>query len=149
MFELVIKKNGIMLNSFGVQGLYVFLSKDIKSISTALGKLNRNKRFYKEKVLEILGDIIAEDIVKLFGTTDIDYLFEANRDLFSEVLETDVIKKVLGKFDKGKIISNKEFNSFCFQMLFIYLFNELYISGKHDSQFGNEGISISLGELLH
>lgn len=147
MFDVIIKKNGIMLNSFGMQGLYPFLNRDTKIMSIALGKLNYKKGFYKEKVCEAVQPKIVTYLNKEFGTTDIGYLFSSNQKIIMKVLESGVIKEILNKSQIDKINVKPEFYSFLLQLLYLHLFYELFISGKHDSRFHNDNMNLPLNNF--
>ena len=147
--DLILKKNGIMLHSFGIQGLYPFLNKDTKTMAKALGKLNFRKRFYKQKVKEAVGPKVARYITKQLGTTDVGYLFSSRQSLIMKVLKSKFMNRILSKSQIYEITKNPTYHrALILQLLYLYLFNELFISGNYDSQFDNDKLDIPLSSFL-
>ena len=146
--EVILKKNGIMLNSFEIQGFYPFLNNETRIISKALGRLNAQKALYKKQVKKVVGLPVAKHLIKQYGTTDIGYLFEKNFDLLIKVLKSDFINGILSKAQINRIRNKPEFYEFIFQLLYIYLFNELIISGKYDSEFEYDNMNLPLSNFL-
>jgi asparagine synthase (glutamine-hydrolysing) len=149
VFDYILKKNGLMLNAAGVQVLYPFLNKETKVISKALGKLNSGKQFYKTEVKKFLGREKSKHIQKVGGSTDIEFLFENRQDLIQKLLESKFTSRILCRKDIAKIAKNpKYYHLLILQLLFVYLFNELFVSGKYDSFFGSQRLEMPLNEFI-
>jgi len=147
--DCILKKSGIMLNSFGVQGVYPFLNRNTITIARALGRGNRQKTFYKEKVLEALGEERSRLIRKEWGDTDIEYLFEGKKDIVSRLLGSAFARDVLGEESIRDIAASLVENcDLVLRILFVYVFNELFVSGKFDAKFDQGHIDVKLEELL-
>ena len=148
--DFILKKSGIMLNNHNIQGIYPFLSKDVKAIAKSLGFINRKKKYYKKEVKNVLGKERQINISKIGGSTDVDYLVENYSNIIIEFLKSEFIKYFLNTKEVSEIIDNlPDYYDFILQLLYIYLFNELFISGKFDSKFNDLNLEISLDEFLN
>ena len=148
--DFILKKSGIMLNNHNIQGIYPFLSKDVKAIAKSLGFINRKKKYYKKEVKNVLGKERQINISKIGGSTDVDYLVENYSNIIIEFLKSEFIKYFLNTKEISEIIDNlPDYYDFILQLLYIYLFNELFISGKFDSKFNDLNLEISLDEFLN
>lgn len=149
--DYILKKNGIMLNSFEKQGLYVFINKETNLISKALGKLNLGKQYYKEQLKKLFGENIRKNISKdkIGGTTDIGYLLDKRFEVIIKILQSDFVKKIFSEFQINRMCNNtRDYCEFILRIVYIYLFNELFISGKYDSGFDQNGIDIPLSKFI-
>jgi len=165
--EFILKKNGIMLNSFGVQGLYPYLNNELKATSRALHGQLVKKKLYKKEVKKVLGPNIAEVLDKIGGSTDISYLFTDDKKvLIDKVLDSDFIiglieKPLIGTVMKSagvlEAIQNCEYtdklkreyvNGNILLLLFLYVFNELFITGKYDSEFDQNEIDVLFENMV-
>ncbi|GEM_PF-1100828 len=73
---LILKKNGIMFNSFDIETRYPFLDKRFVAVANGVKNLNgTSKEFHKNKCREILSKEIMENIEKAGGATDCYSLF--------------------------------------------------------------------------
>lgn len=147
--EFFLKKSGIMNNSYSVQGIYPFLNRDTKIISKSLGKLNVDKRFYKKEVKKVLGEKKSEYIKKLKGYTDIEYLFKNKSELIRKLLKSKFIKQTLSRKQIDRIVKNPDYYfDFILRLFFLYLFNELFVSGKFDSKFNDPHLDRNLSDFF-
>ena len=149
-FDYILKKNGIMLNSFGRQGLYVFINKETAALSKALGKLNVGKGFYKEELKKIFPEAIRSGIAKgkIGGSTDILYLFHRGEKEIAEILRSGFVKGLFSQAKIRKMQNNPgDYCILVFRIVYLYLFRELFISGKYDPLFDQEGISFPLASF--
>ncbi len=151
----IFKKSGIMFNSFGIQGLYPFLNKETRAISKAL-RLDTTRNFYKQEVIKTLNPNIAQYLTSAGGRTDIRYLFtKEKKDMAMKILNSEFINRILGKSQADTIVNNSKFyfadyhtSNFILLLLYLYIFNELFITGKYDSRFDQDKLDVSLNELL-
>ncbi len=68
---VILKKSGIMLNSFGIKGRYPFARQNIIPLSFSLRHLNGiTKDFYKKCLKNVFQKNIAENVKKQGGSTD-------------------------------------------------------------------------------
>ena len=140
----------IMLNNFGVQGLYPYRNCKTIRMSKALGPLlDYNRKLLIKKIKRIM----PYSITKLFragGGCDLKPLFDANKDLLMKVFRSNFVNKVLTKDEINEITCYPESNyRLIFHLVYIYLFNELFISGKFDTKFNEHYLDISLKEILN
>jgi len=74
---VVLKKNVLLLRSFGVDGYYPFLDYEMFDLGYRTREMNqRTKEYHKERCRQILPGRVAELLVKQGGTTDMSALFE-------------------------------------------------------------------------
>ncbi len=145
--DYIIKKNGIMLNSFGVQGVYPFLNNKTVAMSKSLGKrLNYKKRFYKEQVKKTLGKEKAALLTKIGGSTDIEYLVSSDKiRLVPKLLNSEFIRQFVKPSQASQLIKHPvKYVDIVFQLLYLYLFDKLFISGEYDIYFDEPAMNINL-----
>lgn len=148
-FDFILKKSGIMLNSQGVQGLYPFLNTDLEAVARALGRMNKRKKYYKNEVTKFLGRKKAKHIKKIGGTTDIELLFKNKQKIIETLFYSEFARKLLRADQINDICSQpQEYLLFVLHFLFIFLFNELFISGKYDLKFDQSSIYDSLDNFI-
>jgi hypothetical protein len=148
------KLHEIMLNSFGIQGVFPFVNKTTAHMCKVLGLINRDKKYYKKKVRERLQTTLSPDIMnqikKSGNVIDIKHFYNANKSSLVKILHTDCIRNVLTKNQHANIVMDPDkYFSLIFQLAYIYLFNELFITGKYDSQFKDDGFDISLSQITN
>ncbi|MDZ7331572.1 MAG: asparagine synthase-related protein [candidate division KSB1 bacterium] len=144
-FEFILRKGGLMLNSVGIQGIYPYLNETTRAMSKALGRLNFRKRYYKNQVKASLDRNVAGYIQKGDGRTDIEYLITARQSLMSELLRTEFIRGILTK-DQIDVLMNHSnyYPAIMLHLMYIYLFHQMFITGRFDAQFNQPGLSIIL-----
>jgi hypothetical protein len=151
-FDYIIKKNQLMMNSFGIQGLYPFLNRRTRSAAEALRMLNVKKAYYRMQVSRLLDPQVSRLLAKTGGSTDVAYLFEDRQaELFAGILNAPLMKRLLGEATAARILkaspyffSNRRAANFMLALLSIHVFNELFVSGRFDSELEEEGVAVSL-----
>jgi len=141
--DCIQKKGGIMLNSFGVQGLYPFLNEETDRLSQSLGELNVLKCFYKQEVMKTVGRQIAEQLEKQGGSTDIEYLFEARKNLVARIVNSESLNSVLRDVH-AEPIGDRTAALVALRLVYIYLFKKLFVDGEYDETFESERFAIPL-----
>lgn len=148
-FNYVVKKNGIMLNSYGIQSIHPFLNRETTVICKALGTLSFRKFFYRKEVERLLGERKSSIIKKESGTTDIEYLFEGQEDIISKLLSSKPVEEIISREQIARITTNPTYYYYLLlQVLFVYLFNELFITGKYDTIMDETNLDIALDEFF-
>ena len=148
-FHYILRKSTILLNSYNITGIYPFINQKTIAISNRLGKKNTKKRYYKEKVKEFLGPDIAEILVKIGGSTDIDYLFNAFEHVVDKLLGSALENQILSKTSLNKIKREPMYyREMLLTILYLHIFNELFISEKYKNQLNEPSIEISLSEMF-
>lgn len=148
-YDFILKKSGLMLNSFGIQGIYPFLNRDIKKIAQSLGWLNSNKRFYKSEVKKLIGADIGSVIRKADGRTDIEYLLATRQELIRKIFKSKLMQKLLLPSQILMLQTRPQYySSLTMQLLMIFIFHELFLSGRYDHFFESESLKIPLPAIL-
>lgn len=76
--NLVLKKSGILANSFGIETRYPYLDNEFISIAKALAPLNGiDKSFHISRCKSTLPSEVVENITKIGGATDCQSLFQS------------------------------------------------------------------------
>lgn len=79
--SVILKKNGILGNSFNIESMYPFLDTDFVNVAQALGKINmKDKRYHVRVCRDVLSDTILGNISKIGGATEVHSLFDTNED---------------------------------------------------------------------
>lgn len=138
-----------MLNSVGVQGIYPYLNETTRAMSRALGRLNFRKKYYKSRVKAELSRAIRDHIQKGDGRTDIEYLITARRPLMIKLLRTQFIRDILTKEQIDQLITHPQhYPAVMLQLMYIYAFYELFVTGKYDAYFNRPVLKTPLAMLL-
>jgi asparagine synthetase B (glutamine-hydrolysing) len=147
--EYNMKMHELMLNSFGIRGLYPFINRKTVSCAQPLRPWNDGKALYKEKVREHLGPDISSVLRKSFGVVDTDNLFQANRRWLEKMLNSAFIEKVLSARQVRRMRANPgQYGGVLLKVLYLRLFDELILSGRYDARFGDAHIEETLKEVL-
>lgn len=98
---VIIKKSGIMLNSFGIKGIYPYTNREFMNTAVALREKNKtNKEFHKRNCERIFDKEVAGIIHKEGGATSFLSVFEneeaANR-LCEYIEDTGLYKEITGQ----------------------------------------------------
>lgn len=76
---IILKKSGILLNSFDIRPCYPYLNCNVISLAKATKSINETKKIYhKEKCNEVLPEIVRKNLKKVGGSTDMITLFGKN-----------------------------------------------------------------------
>jgi asparagine synthetase B (glutamine-hydrolysing) len=147
--EYNMKMHELMLNSFGVQGLYPFINKDTVSCAQALRPWNNGKSLYKQKVKERLGPDISSILRKSHAVVDTDKLFEANNHWLQKILHSGFINEVLPARQVDNIKGAPGQHCYTLlKVLYLYLFERLFLSGQYDEKFGSTQIDNTLEQVF-
>jgi len=156
--DYILKKSGIMLNSFGIEGLYPFLDEYVRIIFKTLKEAKGRRRYfnaydpigdYRERVRKEVGAAVAAHLTKVGGSTDLGYSFNAKFVLIKNIFHSSIIKEILNSKQINIISHHPErYRLVILHLLYLFLFNELFISSKFDSLFDRPGISIQLKDFL-
>lgn len=148
-YDFILKKSGLMLNSFGIQGIYPFLNRDIRKIAKSLGWLNSHKRFYKSEVRKLIGAQVGQMVRKADGRTDIEYLLEERLALILKIFKSRLMQKLLLPSEILMLQTHPHhYPSLIMQLTQIFIFHELFISGRYDHFFESESLKIPLPALI-
>lgn len=180
--NMVLKKNGIMSNSFGIDCRYPYLDSEFVSVANALRHLDGvKKRFHVDNCKRILSPCICETISKIGGATDCHSLFSSSADIYkfeSIIRKSDFYKFISGFSDRSeKLTVKKAYVDFLSRVcrvfrvsvanapkkvyrrnevllreyvcyLYLFLFKELFLSGKYDQMLDNQGIDLHLSDFF-
>jgi 5-methylcytosine-specific restriction endonuclease McrBC regulatory subunit McrC len=148
--DMNLKLHEIMLNSFGIQGVYPFVNSETAMFSRALKELIYNKQFYKDEVRKLIKPTITQYIKKSGKVVDTNHLFNSNKDLLVRVFDFQFVRDLLSKHQIDQILKNPEqYYMLILQLVYIFIFNELFITGKYDTQFYMDGCDVSLNSILN
>ncbi len=148
-FEFILRKGGLMLNSVGVQGIYPYLNEITRAMSKALGRLNFKKRYYKHQVKANLDSNMANIIQKGDGRTDIEYLITARQPLMMKLLRTEFIRGILTREQISELMHHpNDYPAVMLHLMYIYLFYQLFVTGRYDFHFGQSELRIPLTKLF-
>ncbi len=79
---LILKKNGILANSFDIETRYPYLDADVVSVSHALRGLNmKDKRVHVANCNEHLPSQVVNNMTKIGGSTDCHSLFDSAEEI--------------------------------------------------------------------
>lgn len=79
---LILKKNGILANSFGIETRYPYLDNEVVSVSHALRSINgKDKRVHTANCEECLPDEILKNMSKIGGATEFHSLFNSEAEI--------------------------------------------------------------------
>ena len=108
--HIILKKSGIMLNSFGVKGYYPYMNQQFVTTAIGVGRLNGTDKWFHRKICnDILPDDVKKCLHKSGGATHIHALFASdeekkrfiriveNSTLFKENLPSRPPKKTVGE----------------------------------------------------
>ena len=149
--EQVARKTGIMLNSLNIQALFPFLNKETTAMSHALGRLNWRKAHFNQQVKNLLPPEVRALLArrKIGGSTWIGYLFTDRTEIISRLLAGPTAELLLTGKQIAAIADQPDRHThFILQLMYLHLFHELIITGKHDAHFEQPRLDIPLEELI-
>ena len=95
--QLILKKSGIMANSFGIETRYPYLDDEVVALSEPLGEINgKDKRCHVANCKDCLPEEVLRSIAKQGGATDCLSLFDGDaevRAFFKEIEQTDFYRR--------------------------------------------------------
>lgn len=143
------KMHGMLLNSFGVQGIYAYVNKDIVGMSKALGMLNRRKGFFNQRVQETLAPEITTNFALKGPTTSLKDLVPIDENMLTKLLQLELVNRILSKSQIERIANSPgDYHLLILQLIYLYLFNQLFISGEFDSFFDEPHTDKNLGDFF-
>jgi asparagine synthetase B (glutamine-hydrolysing) len=143
--EYNMKMHELMLNSFGVQGLYPFVNKNTVSCAKPLRPWNNEKALYKEKVREYLGPQISSVLKKSQSVVDTEDLFEINGHWLEKMVPGRFIETILTARQIGRIRRNPaRYHDTLLRVLYLFLFEKLILSGEYDAKFNDARMNDTL-----
>ena len=156
--DYTLKKNGILMNSYGIQPVYPFVNRRIAEMSAALGELNKRvikrgvmqeRNFYRQQIQTVLGKSKMALIIEAGGATDVEYLFEGYHETISALMEHSFFRPVIRKKRINRIRKDlKGHSELVLRLLYLFVFNKLFISGEFDSKFQDMELKINLKDIL-
>lgn len=148
---MVQKKNGIMLNSFNIEGRYPYKVDKFLSVARALADKNGvNKTYHKINCKKIISEDIIRNVKSKGGATDyIDIVSEEDFYYFNKYAKSNSLYRKITK-DNLEIGNNYDTEGVEILMKYLYLilFERLFVSGVYDSLFLSDGIDYTIAELL-
>ncbi|MBN1596923.1 MAG: hypothetical protein JW894_01405 [Bacteroidales bacterium] len=148
--EMLIKMHGIILNYHGVQSIYPYINLKTKHLSRRLGFLNYKKKFYIEKVKEILPLEIVQHLSKSRNVVDTKNLFSFDKVMLSKIFNSQMIKQVLSKAQIKQILNKPEdYHLVVLQTIYLYIFDALFLIGDYDDKFEEFYLNKGIEDLIH
>ncbi|MFW9973111.1 MAG: asparagine synthase-related protein [Candidatus Odinarchaeota archaeon] len=149
LFDYLLKMHEIALNNFGIQGIYPFLNKETLQIGKTLRVFNFRKRLYRNRIKKTINPSIIRYLAKSGAVVDINHLFNINKSQLIKIFNQEFINKILSSTQIEKILQKpKDYTLLIFQLIYIYLFNELFISGRFDTKFDDIRLNAPLSMFL-
>ncbi len=180
---MVMKKSGILANSFGIDTRYPYHDDEFVSVAKALRRLNGTKKqFHIKKCGEVFAPEILANISKKGGATDCHSLFDSDKEIaqFKSVVKKsgfygkyasllrgcseasygkDFVVKLLYAVSKTVGVDFAHISDIAYYRnevalreyvgyAYLILFEILFLSGKYDSLFGQDGIDLDLTAVL-
>jgi len=145
-FDVVLKKSWIMLSSFWIAWFYPFLSTDLLTLPN--WQRTKYKSYYKNQVENYLDPNLIKYIKKIWWSTDLWYLLEENKSILLSIIKTKFIKNILWKRIYTILRDPQKYVTFIFQLVYLYIFSEIFLSWKYDNNLNNDGFEFTLHDLL-
>lgn len=131
--DYIMKKSGLILNHFGIQGVYPYLNKTFSDTCYTLRKINRNKKYFKKALSKIFNHNVFKHFRKIGGTTDIEYLFTNKNIKLEKLLRSKLLTEIMPPHKREYLLTHaSEHYDLILRILYIYIFNEIFILGNHD-----------------
>ena len=145
MFDYILKKNGLLLNSHGIQGLYPFLKTEIHESINPKNIKNIQKKVFKKQVKNVLSPKIGNKLNKNGGTTDIYYLFENHfAEMENAILQSTILRNIFNLKKIGEILDNRKKNwHFIVQLYYLTLVENLFVTSNFESKIKTEDFNIA------
>jgi hypothetical protein len=149
--EVIMKKSGMMLNSFGVAGFYPFLNRETDACGVSLGVLNHEKLYYKMVVRRILGRDISRNLEKVGGGTDILFMFSDIVDDVAASIGRDAhLQRAIGVDELQTLLSPRnlfEREAYMVNVILPLLYLHVAIQMFSDAAYRHDGCSPSVRTL--
>ena len=109
---LILKKNGLLSNSFGIDTEYPYLDDEFVSIAHSLREINKkDKRIHVAICQENLPDSVLKNIAKTGGATDFHSLFATNEEVerfIANIEGTEFFKRHSAEIKKHSYIEQEK-----------------------------------------
>lgn len=152
-FEVVsyrILKKSSMLNAFSIDVIRPYLYQDFIHLAKGLRNINlENKYYHKDTINQLLKPQVRNLIRRKGGSTYVCALFDENNtleQLFAFIQNSKFLKRKLRVFDNFD--SREEKIDYYISLLYIFIFNDLFITGKYDNYFEKKHISILVDGII-
>ena len=146
--EYNMKMHELMLNGFGLQGLYPFINRDTTSCARVLRPRNRSKSLYKQKVREHLGPDISSVLKKSGRVVDTENLLCPNKHWLESAMNSPFIRRILPAHVIERMKSDPaSYEDSLLKVLYLSLFERLILSGEYDGRFGDAQIGDTLQQV--
>ncbi len=143
------KMHELMLNSFGIQGLYPFINRRTVQCAAPLRSRNSDKALYKQKVREHLGPEMSTVLKKSGSVVDTEDLFEANGHWLEKMSANGFLQRVVPADVARRVRRNPTpFQGSLLKVLYLRLFEKLILSGEYDDKFGDPHVGVPLEGVL-
>ena len=121
---IILKKNGLLMNYFGVNPNSPYARKKYMNIARNTVKFgDKTKEYHKKVIKEILPNDISKELNKIGGTIDIKTLFTKNVKL-NEI--KSIVKK--SKYYKEMKFKDKDYETdYYLKLLYIELFKKMFL----------------------
>ncbi len=104
---LILKKNGILANSFGIDTDYPYINDDFVSVAHALRNINqKDKRIHVATCRELLPKKVTKNMSKIGGSTELHSLFENTEEsdrFIANVKASEFYKKHKDTFERYSV----------------------------------------------
>ena len=149
--DYLLKMHDLVLNSYGIQGIYPFVNEETLSISRRMKTINNiKKRFYRKQVLDLLPREVTTQLRKSSKLVDTGQLFRKNMEILMRITQSDFIKEICPDYLLRKILKRPgKHHLLVIQLVFLYLFHRLFITGEFDSHFDEVDLITGMKELLN
>lgn len=139
----------IMLNSFGVHGFYPFVNARTFANARALGKVNRNKRLYREMVGKELPKDVAQCVSKSGNAVDLMELLKDRMECLVQVLEKRVAKRLLTYGQRMAIArAPTQYPVLLLQLAYLHVFTQIFVFDRRIHATHAAAQSMLLAEML-
>lgn len=185
---IVLKKSGLLTDSFGIEARYPYLDNRFQAIAKSIGKINGiSKKHHVENCIQTLPKEVVVNLSKIGGSTDCHSLFNSSREVrqFKAMIEhtaffsdyyfligrcsecsshkshralkwfSDIRNKMSTRQNSNKdsrLSKEYFYDEICIReyvgYAYLILFQKLFLSGEYDGLFDNNGIDVSLSDLL-
>lgn len=129
------KRWGLLYNGAGLVIIRPFLNERTRALSKPLINLNVRRAFYEKEVKRVLGSDMARHLYNSKPIRTLEFM-DKNLALIMKLFKTDFIRRLLDKETTDRMVRNpRGHHSSILCLLHLYLFNELFVSGKFDPMF--------------
>ena len=143
--DYILKKSGVLMNAFAIGPYYPFLDPRIVDSSRIFSGKNEYKRYVKH----IISASVKTLLKKIGGTTDIEYLEIPNAELIlNQILNTGFAKNFSLYQKKLIAYTFKHDHLLSLQIIYIHLFDKIFITGNYDHFFNSNKFPLKLSAFV-